>query len=400
MTRSEPQRLAALDVLRGLAVAGMIVVTSPGDWNRAYWPLKHADWNGWTPTDIVFPMFLFGVGMAIGLSFPRQLADPAARSQYWIRVGRRVAALILLGLFLNWMYVVAVAASVPPAGPDDHPALRLPGVPQRIAFCYLLASGLILATARKDADGRTAIDARAVVVAIAAILLAYWALLSFVPVPGYGAGHLDPEGSLPAYFDRMIFTPRHMWPLGSATWRGPVTYDPEGLLSSLPATVNVLFGVLAGREWRRPGGPRVGPIAVASALLVLLGLLLDPLFPINKRLWTSSFALLSSGLSGLTLVAIVLAIGNRPASRLLTPLKILGGNAILAFTISILAGSFAGLPLNGASGPISPQGWGDAVALSVIPDEYLASLACAIAILALITLAVWPLHRRAIHFRL
>jgi predicted acyltransferase len=179
-----------------------------------------------------------------------------------------------------------------------------------------------------------------------------------------------------------------------------VTYDPEGLLSSLPATANVLFGVLAGREWRRPDGPRIGAVVAASAALVMLGLLLDPLIPINKRLWTSSFALLSSSLSGLTLAAVALIIRNELAGRLLTPLKILGGNAILAFTISILAGSFAGLPLKGATGPVSPQGWGDAVARGIIPDEYLASLACAIAILALITLMIWPLHRRAIHFRL
>lgn len=400
MTESEPRRLDALDVLRGLAVAGMIVVTSPGNWNRAYWPLRHADWNGWTPTDIVFPMFLFSVGMALGLSFPRHLAAPGARSHLWIRIGRRVAALIVLGLILNWTYVLAIAAGVPPAGPDDHPALRLTGVPQRIAFCYLLAVGFILATARKDSQGRTLIDARAIVLMIAAILLAYWALLRFVPVPGFGAGLLDPEGSLPAYLDRMIITPAHMWPLGSATWRGPVTYDPEGLLSSLPAAVDVLFGVLAGREWRRPGGPRLAAIASASALLIVLGLALDPLFPINKRLWTSSFALLSSGLSGLTLVAVALVLGTNIGSRLALPLRILGGNAILAFTLSILVGAFAGLPLDGASGPISPQGWGYAVALGVLPDEYLASLACALAILALITLAIWPLHRRALHFRL
>jgi predicted acyltransferase len=378
----------------------MIVVTSPGDWNRVYWPLKHADWNGWTPTDMVFPMFLFGVGMALGLSFPRPLAEPGARARFWLRVGRRALALILLGLFLNWVSVVAAWAGVPPAGPDAIPALRLPGVPQRIAFCYVLAALLIVTTARKEGDGRAAIAPRAIAAAIAAILLIYWALLRFVPVPGYGAGHLDQEGSLPAWLDRAIFTVPHLWQLGSATWRGPVTYDPEGLLSSFPATVDTLFGVLAAWEWRRAAGRPLARIAMASALLVVLGLLLDPLLPINKRLWTSSFALLSSGVSGLTLVAVALVIRNATASRLLAPLKILGGNAILAFTISILVGAFAGLPLNGASGPISPQGWGDAIARSVIPDEYLASLACAFAILALITLALWPLHRRAIHFRL
>lgn len=400
MTDGRPPRLEALDVLRGLAVAGMIVVTSPGDWNKAYWPLKHAEWNGWTPTDMVFPAFLFGVGMALGLSFPRPLADPSARARLWLRIGRRAVALILLGLALNWTYVLAVAAGVPPAGPDDHPALRLPGVPQRIALCYVLAAALILATGTKDAQGRTGINARAIAASGAAILLAYWALLRFVPVPGFGAGGLDQVSSLPAWLDRTVFTPAHLWPLGSASWRGPVTYDPEGLLSSLPATVDVLAGVLAAWEWKRTEGRALLRIAIVSVAAIVLGLLLDPVFPINKRLWTSSFALLSSGVSGLALVAIALALRSAWARRLLSPLRVLGGNAILAFTLSILVGAFAGLPLNGPEGPISPQGWGDAIALSLIPDEYLASLACAFAILALITLAIWPLHRRAIHFRL
>jgi predicted acyltransferase len=395
----EMRRVPALDVLRGFAVAGMIVVTSPGDWNHTYWPLKHADWNGWTPTDIVFPMFLFAVGMAVGLSFPRPLTEPSARRRLWVRVARRVVALVALGLVLNWFYVVAVAAGVPPAGPDDHPGLRLPGVPQRIALCYLLAVGLVMATGRQDAQGRTAINAAAIAAAIFVTLAAYLALLVLVPVPGFGVGGLDQVGSWPAYIDRLIFTPRHMWPLGSSTWRGPVTYDPEGLLSSLPATANVLFGVLAGREWRRPGGPRLASVAAASAFLVILGLLLDPLFPINKRLWTSSFALLSSGLSGAALVLVALAWSDR-TRRLLLPLEILGGNAILAYSISIVLDSFAGVPLKIGGGTISPQAWGDAIARSVIPDEYLASLACACAVLALITLALWPLHRRAIHFRL
>jgi predicted acyltransferase len=399
MSDGQSQRVAALDDLRGLAVAGMIVVTSPGDWNRTYWPLKHADWNGWTPTDIVFPMFLFAVGMAVGLSFPRRLDNRQARRRLWLRVSRRVVALIALGLFLNWLGVLAVGMGVPPSGPDAHPALRLPGVPQRIALCYLLAVVFVVATGRSDAQGRTAVNPRALIGAIALLLAGYWAWLGLVPVPGFGAGRLDQVGSWPAYIDRTIFTPRHLWQLGSSTWRGPVTYDPEGLLSSLPATANALFGILAGREWRRPGGPRLAALAGASALLVIAGLLLDPLFPINKRLWTSSFALLSSGLSGAALVLLALARTER-SRRLLLPLEVLGGNAILAFSVSIVLDSFGGLPIPTSSGPISPQAWGDSIARGVIANEYLASLACAFAILAIITLALWPLHRRAIHFRL
>ena len=285
------RRLPALDILRGLAVAGMIVVTSPGDWNHAYWPLQHAVWDGWTPTDIVFPTFLFAVGMALALGFPKDLSTGAARSTFWWRVGRRVVALIVLGLALNALWLVAIALGQLNPHPDAT-GLRLPGVPQRIALCYLLAAIGIVVTGTREAQGRTGIAPRAIIAIIVAILIGYWALLTFVPVPGFGAGHLDPEGSLPAWLDRTIFGVPNLWPWGMKTWGEPVTYDPEGVLSTFPATVNVLFGVLAAYELRGPSARPLLRIAIAGIVLVAMGLLLDPLFPINKRLWTSSFALL------------------------------------------------------------------------------------------------------------
>ena len=390
-------RVGELDLLRGLAVGGMILVTSPGDWNRTYWPLQHAQWHGWTPTDLVFPAFLFAVGMALGLSFPRSLGDDSERRAFWLRLARRALALVLLGLLLNSTYGLSVQWGAPPAEPDDEPALRLPGVLQRIAFCYVLAALILVSTGTRDAERRTVIGVQAVCLAIIVLLAGYWALLSFVPVPGFGAGRLDQVGSLPAYVDRAVFTPAHLWPLGSVSWRGPVTYDPEGLLSSVPATANVLLGVLAGHEWRRPSGPRLAWIAGLSGLLVAAGLLLDPLFPINKRLWTSSFALLSGGFAGLLLVAVAMPVRIRRIAHVLTPLEVLGGNAVLAFSISMVLGSLAAVPLGG--GP-SPQSWANIIALGLIPDPYLASLACAAAILIVITLAIWPLHRRDLHLRL
>ena len=396
-----PARVPGLDVLRGLAVAGMIIVTSPGDWGKIYWPLRHADWNGWTPTDIVFPTFLFSVGVAIGLSFPKPLGDLVARAALWRRVARRVASLLALGLVLNWLYTAAVHVGLPAPHPYAWNEFRIPGVPQRIGLCYLFTIGLIVATASNKAGRGAAIDVRMVWIAAASILIVYWALLQLVPVPGFGAGHLDPEGSLPAWLDRRVFTPAYMWPLGSKSWGGPVTYDPEGLLSTLPATVNVLFGALAARELRIAPERALTRIAIAGALLAAAGLLLDPVLPINKRLWTSSFALLSSGVSALALVCCVLGLRSGRVDRAALPFKILGGNAILAFTVSILLGYAAGLPiLQWAGKSVTPQYWGDQVALSIIADDYLASLACALAVLALITAMIWPLHRRAIHFRL
>lgn len=394
-------RVPALDVLRGFAVAGMIVVTSPGDWSKAYWPLKHADWNGWTPTDIVFPTFLFGVGAAIGLSFPKPLDNSTARAELWRRVARRVVSLLVLGLLLNWLYTAASHFGLPTPHSYAWTEFRIPGVPQRIALCYFLTVGLIVATARRSADGGAAINARALWIAAAVVLIGYWALLHLALVLGFGAGRLDPEGSLPAWFDRRVFTPAYMWPDGSKIWGGPVTYDPEGLLSTLPAAVNVLFGALAARELRVVPERALLRIAMAGALLVAAGLLLDPAFPVNKRLWTSSFALLSSGLSALALVGCMLALRSNRVSRMALPAKILGGNAILAFTVSILLGYASGFPvLRWAGKPASPQYWGDQVAVSVIPDDHLASLACALSVLAFITLMILPLHRRGIHFRL
>jgi predicted acyltransferase len=394
MADAKPSRWVALDMLRGAAVAGMILVTSPGDWSQAYAPLRHADWNGWTAADMVFPTFLFSVGAALALSFPKPLSEPGAVKRLWGKIAKRALLLILLGLVLNALMEWARSFWMPAAHVPD--TVRIPGILQRIALCYVLGAALILATALKDAEGRWRIDARAIGVAIAAILLLYWGLMMLVPVPGFGAGHLDPEGNLAAYIDRNLFTPAHLWWLGWGLQGGPVVYDPEGLLSTLPATANLLFGVLAAVAWQRDPDRALPRIAVAGVALFVAGLLLDPLLPINKRIWTSSFAPLSSGFSAVLLTVLVVASRQRIAERLLAPLRVLGGNAILAFTVSILLGVFGGLPIGGTT----PQSWGNRIALGIIGESHLASLACALAITTLITLAIWPLHRRGVHFRL
>ena len=401
MSGGAANRLIVLDVLRGAAVAGMILVTSPGEWNDAYAPLRHAEWNGWTLADMVFPTFLFTVGMTLGLSFPRALSTPDARARLWRRVARRAAGLILLGLALNAVYTIAVPGIPVYIGHPGLAFVRIPGVLQRIAICYIGAVAMILGFARKTPDGKLDINPRALAAAIVAMLLLYWALMRFVPVPGYGVGQLDPEGNLAAYIDRAVFTPRHMWPLGSVNWGGPVVYDPEGLLSTVPAMTNTLIGVLAGWAWRRDARAAVPRIAIAGIALMATALLLDPLFPINKKIWTSSFALLSGGFSLLALAALGLLLRSAMAERLAMPFRVLGGNAVLAFSVSILLTKFSGAPWfrwNGET--VTAQKWGDEVARNLIPDIHVASLACALAILAIVTLPLWPLHRRAIHFRL
>ncbi len=198
-----------------------------------------------------------------------------------------------------------------------------------------------------------------------------------------------------------MFTVPHLWPLGTTTpTGGPRVYDPEGLLSTLPAATDLLFGMLAAAAIRRAPGRAVGWIALAGAALVAGGLLLDPLFVINKRIWTSSFALLSSGVAALAFAALLAAAPSRAAVRAMAPLRVLGGNAILAFVISTALGRIGGFAfIPAADGPVFPQQWLDERVLRVVGDPGLASFLCALAVLALVTAILWPLHRRAIHFR-
>ena len=380
------QRLISLDALRGLAVAGMILANSPGSWTLRYEQLDHAPWNGFTATDMVFPTFLFSVGAAVALSFPRPFSA-ADKARAWSRLIKRTLSLIALGLFLNFLAHLHLST------------LRIPGILQRIGLCYAIGAGFVLLTARRRSDGLAAVNRGAVAGAIAVLLVGYWALLRFVPVPGYGAGHLDQAGNLAAYVDRIVWTVPHLWPYGTDA-AGAVVYDPEGLLSTLPATANLLFGILAGTAWKRMPGERTALlIGGAGAVLIVAGLLLDPIFPINKRIWTSSFALFSSGVSAVLLCLLTFALESRIARMIATPLRVLGGNAMLAFVLSILLGIFGEYKIL-SGGTQTPQGWGLAMAEKVIAAPMLASLACAIAILALITAVIWPLHKRAIHWRL
>lgn len=390
------QRMSELDILRGFAVAVMILVVSPGSWGHTYAPLRHADWHGWTFADLVFPDFLFGVGMALGLTFGRSL-DPNEQTAFWTKVGRRVIGLTLLGLALNYLAVISGLLGAPPVGPQDYTTWRIPGVLQRIAAAYLIAvfiMWLSSVVAHREAPRPVQIG-----IAIAVLLIGYWVALSFVPVPGYGAGRLDMEGNLAAYIDRAVFGTQHMWPLAAESWRGPVLYDPEGILATFPASANILFGVLAVSIWTKLGDRCIPALLVAGGLLIAAALLLEPLFPINKKIWTSTFALLTSGISfvALAAVATLLRAGMLP---LLAPFRVLGGNAILAFSISIFLSAIAGIPLASVEAPPTLQSTGFRIMSAVVPDPHIASLACAFGIVLLIFLMIFPLHRRGIHIRL
>ena len=393
------KRLVELDILRGFAVMVMILVTSPGNWAFTYSQMQHAAWHGWTFADFVFPDFLFGVGMALGLTFGRSLDPAGDRKTFWLKVLRRVVGLILLGLALNGFYYLAGMLGTPSAGPDDTVRFRIPGVLQRIAFAYLIAVLVVLATCVRSSDGPVRPRPVAIGVVIAVILAGYWAMLTFVPVPGAGPGDLSIAGNLPGYIDRQIFSSQHMWQLGAETWRGPVYYDPEGILATLPASTNVLFGVLAVGIWQWDGRKRIVLLAGIGLALIAAALLLDPVFPINKKIWTSTFAMLTSGLSfiALLIVAGLLRAGLR---SLLWPLKVFGGNAILAFSISIALAAFGAVPFSFGGDPRPLMQRGFELASSVIASPYLASLAYAVTATAFVLLLIYPLHRKRVHLRL
>ena len=297
-------RLVSLDAFRGITIAAMILVNNPGSWSYVYAPLRHAEWHGWTPTDLIFPYFLFIVGVAIPFSFRRRLGEGTDRRHLFRHVVRRAAILIGLGLLMR-------------AVPDfDFHQMRWPGVLQRIGLVYLVAAGLYL-----GAGGRSRW------IWTGALLLGYWALLSWVPVPGYGAGDLSPEGNLGAYLDRML--------MGGHLYQG--TWDPEGLLSSLPAVATSLLGIFAG-EWLlsdREGGALTLGLLLAGACLTVSGLAWGLVFPVNKGLWTSSYVVFTAGTALLFLGVLFWMVDvRRWRGAWLTPMVVYGMNAIAVFVLS------------------------------------------------------------------
>jgi len=369
-------RLVSLDVFRGIVIAAMILVTDPGTYSYVYSPLRHAEWMGATATDMIFPAFLFMVGLAISFSFASQIKRGVTRARLIQRLLRRSLVLFVLGLVLNGF-------------PDYHLAtLRIPGILQRIAICYLLSGALYLFTTRQI---------RLLAGVAFALLAGYWALLKLVPVPGVGPGHLDTFGSLPAYIDRQLFGINHLWIWGLTPRKG-VTYDPEGLLSTLPAMFSTLAGIVAG-DWMRsdfPARKRVLGLAIAGCALWISGLLLSPLLPLNKRIWTSTFALMSTGVSVAVFAALYAVIDLGGFRRGLLPAKVLGTNAILAFTLSTIITSLLDrIYLHG----LTLHEWLYQNLFASWLPPYPSSLAYAIVIVLLNILLLYPLYQRQLFVR-
>jgi predicted acyltransferase len=378
-----PARMLSLDVLRGLDLAFMILVNNAGNESRAYWPLRHADWNGFTPTDLVFPTFLFLVGISTVFSTQSRLAQGATKQSLFLHTVRRTVIIFLLGLLVN---------SFPHF--NLH-TLRFYGVLPRIALCYFIVSCLYLVSPGWRDKLALAILA----------LGGYFLLMRYVPVPGYGLPgrdipFLDRDANLVAWLDRHIFSASHLY---------EHTRDPEGLISAIPAVGTALMGMLTG-IWLRTGrsvAEKARWIAVAGATCVMLGAAWNPWFPLNKKLWTSSFVLFAGGWSLLLLalsiwvVDIVRAPDGSPnrtqRSRVFTPFLVFGTNAIVAYVFSeLLAGAIDNIHV----GTENLQRWLYHAILAGVPDPALASLLYSLGFVAVCWVPVYLLYRKRIYIKI
>ncbi len=317
------KRLSSLDAFRGLTIAGMILVNNPGSWKHVYAPLRHAEWHGWTPTDLVFPFFLFIVGVSISLSLSKRMEQGIEKNELYLKTMKRTVILFGLGIFL---------ALFPHF---NFVTIRIPGVLQRIALCYLFSSFLFLKTGTK---GRC--------MASFSFLAIYWLMMKLVPVPVYGPGILAYEGNLCAYIDSHLLT-GHLYKPG---------FDPEGILSTLPAIATTLLGTLTG-DWLRSSKmilhKTIG-ILIGGVFFTLSGLLLHPLFPLNKQLWTSTYVLFTAGVAVLLLGFCYGMIEGMKIKKWATPFIVLGTNAIAVYVGSTLMVKLISVIKVSVSGEVLP----------------------------------------------
>ena len=444
----QTDRLISLDVFRGMTIAGMVLVNNPGTWSSIYDPLKHAEWRGLTPTDWIFPFFLFIVGVAVPIALSKRMAEGVTDKVYWKIISRSLI-IFALGLAISVTPFFQFAATDAPDAAKmliwismaaglfflllrnfkiagaligmsiagivvmnlasynvlsyNFGTMRIPGVLQRIAVCYLAVSLIYLHTTWKQQVGIAAV-----------LLLGYWALMTQVAVPGCEITTVDDKAcNLAAWLDRTILTENHMW-------RSAKVFDPEGILSTLPAIATTLSGVLAGTwltrndefkiqndESRSENSSfishhsslnKVAGLFFFGVVLLAVGFIWHSYFPMNKSLWTSSYVLVTSGLALLTLAACYWLIDIKGYTKWAWPFVVFGVNALPLFVFSgIMARMLGAWRVTGGDGqPVSLQKWiFDNIYLS-IAQPIDASLLYAISFIMLWLFLMWLLYRRRI----
>lgn len=310
------ERLVSLDVFRGITIMGMILVNNPGTWSAVYPQLLHAEWHGCTFTDLIFPFFLFIVGVAISYSLTKRKAQGGSMKSLYLNIVRRSIILFLLGLILNGFPFGLLFGHQ-----FSWETFRIPGVLQRIAIVYLVAAFLFLSTSTKFQYWFTGI-----------ILILYTALMSFVPVPGIGYANFEPAKNLSAWIDQII--------LGSHMWSGTKFWDPEGILSTLPAIGSAMLGIFTGNWLRKENDPKekVIYLFIWANVLMVSGWVWSFWFPLNKNLWTSSYVLYTGGLALHFLAFCYWFIDVKKVNWWTKPFLVYGMNAITVFFLSGILG--------------------------------------------------------------
>lgn len=378
-------RLRSLDAFRGLTVAAMILVNNPGDWGHIYAPLEHAPWNGWTPTDLIFPFFLFIVGVSITFALKRpESVAYSLRSQTddspgdVAKIIKRGLILFALGFFLNLFPRF------------DFSSVRIMGVLQRIGLVYI-ACALIY---RKTTSSQQ-------LLLTILILVSYYLIMTVLPVPGIGYPNLEPETNFAAWVDHTLLTTAHVY-------RPAKVWDPEGLLSTFPAVATGLLGLLVGRWLQaRSYGSVVREsqkalfLFLAGLVLAVLGTLLNPFFPINKALWTSTYVLLAGGLAMCMLAIFYYLIDVRKKRSWNGVLVAFGVNAITVFFLSGLIPRIMNLILlpnpDGSEARVSLKEYlYKGFITPLFHDPYMASLAGALTFVSIWAAILWVMYKRRI----
>ncbi len=345
------ERLLSLDAFRGATIASMILVNSPGSGKDVYAPLEHAAWNGWTFTDLVFPFFLWISGVSMTLSFARRGGEPRTLLLHALR---RAALIFLIGLLLNGFPKYNFAT------------IRIPGVLQRIAVCYLIASAIFLYT-----------KWRGQAVAAGGLLVLYALLMG---------GNFDKDANFARYVDSLVLT-GHMWSV-TKVW------DPEGVVSTLPAIATVLFGILAGHllASAKTTAEKAAWMFTGGAALLWAGSLMELAMPINKSLWTSSYSVFMAGMAMLVFGCFYWVIDGNGYERWSRPLRVYGMNAIAMFVLSGLVARL--LSLSGVRGPLYQN------VFAPLASPLNASLLFAIAYVAFFYGIAWVMYKRKIFLKL
>jgi predicted acyltransferase len=377
-------RLLSLDVFRGAAIASMMLVNNPGSWSHVYEQLDHAEWNGWTFTDVIFPFFLWIVGVAVPLSTSRRIERGEGRRRLFLHAVRRAAILFGLGLFLAF-FSFTINGSYAKAGGfagwwhEVWTTIRISGVLQRIAVCYLIATTIYLCA-----------KVRGQIAWTVGLLAVYWLVMKLAPTPGYGPGVLTPKENFSAYVDGLV--------LGRHTWKG-MPWDPEGILSTIPAVATCLFGILTGQLLliKRSVEQKTGWLFVAGNLLMAAGALMNIWLPINKNLWTSSYAVFMAGLAIDVFAVLYWLVDVKGYERWAKPFAVYGTNAI---TVFVLAGVLGRLLIeikvpNGAGGAVTLKarlydGW----FAHLSGDPKISSLAWALVNVLGLYLVAYAMYRR------